>query len=112
MRVYRSGPPAGADVLALGKQRRCVRLVQLFDAALAIVVQLGAITLSASRSLHSAIETQERGALRRASKWRPTPFADLDRRLGQIDTAIEEAAKRGKTNTALSADRRPAQGPC
>jgi hypothetical protein len=29
--------------------------------------------------------------------------ADLDRRLGQIDTAIEEAAKRGRTNTALSA---------
>jgi hypothetical protein len=29
--------------------------------------------------------------------------ADLDRRLGQIDTAIEEAAKRGKTNAALSA---------
>jgi hypothetical protein len=29
--------------------------------------------------------------------------ADLDRRLGQIDWAIEEAARRGKTNTALSA---------
>ena len=29
--------------------------------------------------------------------------ADLDRRLGQIDSVIEEAAKRGKTNTALSA---------
>jgi len=29
--------------------------------------------------------------------------ADIDRRLGQIDTAIEEAAKRGKTNAALSA---------
>jgi hypothetical protein len=28
---------------------------------------------------------------------------DLDRRLGQIDTAIEEAAKRGRTNAALSA---------
>jgi hypothetical protein len=28
--------------------------------------------------------------------------ADLDRRLGQIDTAIEEAAKRGRTNTAPS----------
>jgi hypothetical protein len=27
--------------------------------------------------------------------------ADLDRCLGQIDSAIEEAAKRGKTNTAL-----------
>ena len=30
-------------------------------------------------------------------------MADLDRRLAQIDRAIEEAAKRGKTNTALSA---------
>jgi hypothetical protein len=29
--------------------------------------------------------------------------ADLDRRLNQVDTAIEEAAKRGKTNTALAA---------
>jgi hypothetical protein len=29
--------------------------------------------------------------------------ADLDRRLGQIDTTIEEAAKRGRTKTALSA---------
>jgi hypothetical protein len=29
--------------------------------------------------------------------------ADLDRRLGQIDTAIEESAKRGRTKSALSA---------
>ncbi len=29
--------------------------------------------------------------------------ADLDRHVGQIDAAVEEAAKRGKTNTALSA---------
>jgi hypothetical protein len=29
--------------------------------------------------------------------------ADLDRRLGQIDQAVEEAAKRGRTNAALSA---------
>jgi len=29
--------------------------------------------------------------------------ADLDRRLGQIDSAIEEAAKRGRTNAALAA---------
>jgi hypothetical protein len=29
--------------------------------------------------------------------------ADLERRLGQIDTAIEEAARRGKTATALAA---------
>jgi hypothetical protein len=30
-------------------------------------------------------------------------IADLDRRLGQIDLAIEEAAKRGKTNATLAA---------
>lgn len=30
-------------------------------------------------------------------------LADVDRRLGQIDAAIEEATKRGKTNTALAA---------
>jgi hypothetical protein len=29
--------------------------------------------------------------------------AGLDRRLGQIDSAIEEAAKRGRTTTALTA---------
>ena len=29
--------------------------------------------------------------------------ADLDRRLSQIDSAIEEAAKRGRTNAALAA---------
>jgi hypothetical protein len=29
--------------------------------------------------------------------------ADLDRRLNQIDSAIEEATKRGKTNAAISA---------
>jgi len=39
--------------------------------------------------------------------------ADVDRRLNQVDVAIEEAAKRGKTNTALSAiegQRRPRAG--
>jgi hypothetical protein len=38
--------------------------------------------------------------------------ADLDRRLGQIDSAIEEAAKRSRTKTALSAmdDQRKARG--
>jgi hypothetical protein len=39
--------------------------------------------------------------------------SDLDRRLGQIDAAVEEAAKRGRTNAALSAiegQRRPVRG--
>jgi 5,10-methylenetetrahydrofolate reductase len=30
-------------------------------------------------------------------------IAALDRRLGRIDSAIEEATKKGRTNTALSA---------
>jgi hypothetical protein len=50
----------------------------------------------------SAIETQDAALAAKISVQSHT-IADLDRRLGQIDSAIEEAAKRGKTNTALSA---------
>jgi hypothetical protein len=50
----------------------------------------------------SAIETQD-VALAARIEVAAGKLADADRRLGQIDTAIEEAAKRGKTNTALSA---------
>jgi len=50
----------------------------------------------------SAIETQD-AALAAKIEVAAGKVADLDRRLGQIDTAIEVAAKRGKTNTALSA---------
>ncbi len=49
----------------------------------------------------SAVETQD-AALAARIEVQVNTVADLDRRLGQIDTAIEEAAKRGKTNTALS----------
>src|SRR5437899_5152034 len=50
----------------------------------------------------SAIETQD--AVLTAKLERQNHIvADLDRRLGQIDSAIEEAARRGKTNTALAA---------
>jgi len=52
--------------------------------------------------VHSAIEMQDAALASRIEVAAHT-VADLDRRLGQIDTAIEEAAKRGKTNTALSA---------
>jgi hypothetical protein len=56
----------------------------------------------------------ERGAATSDLEWKDATIAarievaahnvaDLDRRLGQIDLAIEEAAKRGKTNTALTA---------
>jgi chromosome segregation ATPase len=50
----------------------------------------------------SAIETQD-AALAAEIEVAAHSIADLDRRLGQIDSAIEEAAKRGRTNTALSA---------
>ena len=33
----------------------------------------------------------------------PHTVADLDRRLDQIDSTVEEAAKRGQTMTALTA---------
>ncbi len=53
-------------------------------------------------AVQSAIEMQDATLAARIEVAAHT-VADLDRRLGQIDTAIEEAAKRGKTNTALAA---------
>jgi hypothetical protein len=50
----------------------------------------------------SAIETQD-AALAARIEVAVHNVADLDRRLNQIDTAIEEAGKRGKTYAALSA---------
>jgi hypothetical protein len=50
----------------------------------------------------SAIETQDAALAARIDVQAHT-VADLDRRLGQIDFAIEEAAKRGRTTTALTA---------
>jgi hypothetical protein len=50
----------------------------------------------------SAIETQD-AALAARIEVVAYSVADLDRRLGQIDSAIEEAAKRGRTNAALAA---------
>jgi hypothetical protein len=50
----------------------------------------------------AGIETQDAALAARIEVVVHT-VADLDRRLGQIDSAIEEAAKRGRTNTALSA---------
>jgi hypothetical protein len=50
----------------------------------------------------SAIETQD-AALASRIEVAAHVVDDLDRRLGQIDIAIETAAKRGKTGTALSA---------
>ena len=50
----------------------------------------------------SAIETQD-AVLAARIEVAAHSIADLDRRLGQIDSAIEEAAKRGRTNAVLPA---------
>jgi hypothetical protein len=49
-----------------------------------------------------ALETQD-AALAARIEVSAHVVDDLDRRLGQIDTAIDAAAKRGKTSTVLSA---------
>src|SRR6266478_4333264 len=64
--------------------------------AISVYAQLVAAHIGDRGAVHSAIEMQDAALAAHT-------VADLDRRLGQIDTAIEEAAKRGKTNTALSA---------
>ena len=50
----------------------------------------------------SAVEMQD-AALAARVEVAAHSVADLDRRLGQIDSTIEEAAKRGRTTTALTA---------
>jgi hypothetical protein len=50
----------------------------------------------------AAVETVD-AALGAKLELAASRVADLDRRVGQIDGAIEEAAKRGKTTAALSA---------
>jgi hypothetical protein len=75
--------------------------VALINAA-GVYAQLVAAHVGDRAASTSAIETQDAALAARIDLQAHT-VADLDRRLGQIDTAIEEAAKRGRTNTALSA---------
>jgi hypothetical protein len=64
--------------------------------------QLVAAHVGERGGVTAAIEAQD-AALAAQIEVQAGVVADLVRRLGQIDTAIEEAAKRGKTSTALSA---------
>jgi hypothetical protein len=70
--------------------------------ATGVYAQLVAAHIGERGAAQSAIESQN-AALAARVDVQAHAVADLDRRLGQIDTAIEEAARRGKTNTALSA---------
>jgi hypothetical protein len=69
--------------------------------ATGVYAQLVAAHVGARGEAQSAIETQD-AALAAKSESQIHIVADLDRRIGQIDQTIEEAAKRGKTATALS----------
>jgi len=67
--------------------------------AAGVYAQLVAAHVGERGAAQSAIETQD-AALAARIEVAAHGVADLDRRLGQIDTAIEEAAKRGRTNAA------------
>jgi hypothetical protein len=64
--------------------------------------QLVAAHVGERGKVTATVETQDAAIAARIDVQAHT-VADLDRRLGQIDGAIEEATKRGKTSTALSA---------
>jgi hypothetical protein len=70
--------------------------------AIGVYAQLVAPHVGERGTALAGLETQD-GALAARIEVATHNVSDLDRRLGQIDSAIEEAAKRGKTNTALSA---------
>jgi hypothetical protein len=70
--------------------------------AAGVYAQLVAAHVGERGAMASAVETQD-AALAARIDVQAHSVADLDRRLGQIDTAIDEAARRGKTNAALSA---------
>jgi hypothetical protein len=70
--------------------------------AAGVYAQLVAAHLGERGAAASAAETQDAVLAARIDVVAHN-VADLDRRLGQIDFAIEEAAKRGKTTAALSA---------
>jgi hypothetical protein len=70
--------------------------------AAGVYAQLVAAHVGDRGAATAAIETQEAALVARTDVAAHN-VADLDRRLGQIDGAIEEAAKRGRTATALAA---------
>jgi hypothetical protein len=70
--------------------------------AAGVYAQLVAAHVGERGAATAALETQD-SALAARIELAAHNVTDLDRRLGQIDSAIEEAAKRGKTNTAFAA---------
>jgi hypothetical protein len=70
--------------------------------AAGVYAQLLAAHVGDRGAAAASIESQD-AALAARIEVAAGKVADLDRRLGQIDQAVEEAAKRGRTNATLSA---------
>jgi cytolysin (calcineurin-like family phosphatase) len=70
--------------------------------ATGVYAQLVAARVGEPGPATSALEIQDAALAARVELAAHT-VADVDRRLGQIDLTIEEAAKRGRTTTALTA---------
>ena len=70
--------------------------------ATGVYAQLVAAHVGEPGPATSALEIQDAALAARVEVAAHT-VADVDRRLGQIDLTIEEAAKRGRTTTALAA---------
>jgi hypothetical protein len=70
--------------------------------ATGVFAQLVAALVGERGAAQSDLETKDAALAARIDVQSHT-VVDLDRRLGQIDVAIEEAAKRGRTNAVLSA---------
>jgi hypothetical protein len=70
--------------------------------ATGVFAQLVSAHMGERGAATSAIEAQDATLAARIDV-QAHKVADLDRRLDQIDVAIEEATKRGRTNAALSA---------
>jgi hypothetical protein len=70
--------------------------------AAGVYAQLVAAHVGERGAVQFDVETQDATLAARIDVQAHT-VADLDRRLNQVDTAIEEAAKRGRTTTALAA---------
>lgn len=70
--------------------------------AAGVYAQLVAAHVGERGAVAAVLETRDADLAARIEVAAHT-VADLDRRLNQVDLAIEEAARRGRTNTALSA---------
>jgi hypothetical protein len=103
VRKFRTRGPVTADPFLLPQRATAAAIQRTAHSTAATMSGSHATRLRSYRyDAHLWIETQD-AALAAQIEVAAHAVADLDRRLGQIDTAVEAAVKRGKTSIALSA---------